>query len=713
MLTKYKCELSQFKKEQDAIRTILNKVKKEWEIIEIVEKTPHFTHTITYDFEEGERICYFVKDDEMLFYCGPLNVRRKKLRGYTLWSFDYCFYLNGEYHIARDISYMWDTLSLNSMPEDLIFNPCVVADVGGQLQIVKAKKVYNTWDIQNVYIVNMMPNEDKVYNLKFIKNGCEIRIIEEVREFEPSILFPGKILYKEKLSHKFKEYDFIVDEEGHEFEYTESHYRRQEENDFWHLMNMRNNGSYLHMSKMNKQQYKLFDERVRLQTFGYYEFYFAVSNAIAEIVVENFFAIHSEVKKLPSLFEEDFSHNYLIRIEDSQKELLYLWLYFCKEQMVTEPCVCGIQICKIIRWYRHDIAVNNDEIGKVVDLIEKNLSPSPQKVIELFMKRYPYKSLLSYDGDYLKYRSSAGKKAYLYVCDNLKALHSKYVAILQDLVEQGKISPRWKSEFSLYMLVKSYFPNAIYQYRSGWLMGQSLDIFIPDNNVGIEYQGIQHYEPIDIFGGQDGLNETQKRDMIKREKCKENNILLIEWNYSVEIKDINFINMLRSQNISIPKKKYTDYVLEKNTNTDISKNNEEEFVIYQYNLNGDFLSEYSSVFEASKLTNIQEYMIRRACTGIRDSAGGYQWRKVEVQSEKSKISPVQKKVSNGSARKIIQLNLEGETIATYGSIAEAVRLTGINSKSIRDAANGKQNHAGGYKWKYEDAVIALDKNFVT
>ena len=40
-------------------------------------------------------------------------------------------------------------------------------------------------------------------------------------------------------------------------------------------------------------------------------------------------------------------------------------------------------------------------------------------------------------------------------------------------------------------------------------------------------------------------------------------------------------------------------------------------------------------------------------------------------------------------------------IKEYKSIAQAVRETGINSKSIRDAACGKQNHAGGYCWKYK------------
>ena len=49
----------------------------------------------------------------------------------------------------------------------------------------------------------------------------------------------------------------------------------------------------------------------------------------------------------------------------------------------------------------------------------------------------------------------------------------------------------------------------------------------------IEFDGIQHFEPIRAFGGEDGFKETQIRDSIKNEYCKENKIPLIRipyWN---------------------------------------------------------------------------------------------------------------------------------------------------------------------------------------
>lgn len=66
-----------------------------------------------------------------------------------------------------------------------------------------------------------------------------------------------------------------------------------------------------------------------------------------------------------------------------------------------------------------------------------------------------------------------------------------------------------------------------------------------------------------------------------------------------------------------------------------------------------------------------------------------------------------KKVAEGASKKstgrpILQLSSEMIIIKRYETIAEAVRETGINSKSIRDTAKGIQKHAGGYVWKYED-----------
>ena len=39
--------------------------------------------------------------------------------------------------------------------------------------------------------------------------------------------------------------------------------------------------------------------------------------------------------------------------------------------------------------------------------------------------------------------------------------------------------------------------------------------------------GIQHYEPVDYFGGQNGFEETVKRDGRKKELCSKAGITLI------------------------------------------------------------------------------------------------------------------------------------------------------------------------------------------
>lgn len=50
------------------------------------------------------------------------------------------------------------------------------------------------------------------------------------------------------------------------------------------------------------------------------------------------------------------------------------------------------------------------------------------------------------------------------------------------------------------------------------------DFYLPEYNLVIEYNGRQHYESIDFFGGIEGLRETRKRDRLKEQYCQENQI---------------------------------------------------------------------------------------------------------------------------------------------------------------------------------------------
>lgn len=53
------------------------------------------------------------------------------------------------------------------------------------------------------------------------------------------------------------------------------------------------------------------------------------------------------------------------------------------------------------------------------------------------------------------------------------------------------------------------------------------DFYLPDFDTVIEYNGLQHYEPIPVFGGIIGLMQTQKRDLIKYNYLEVNKINLI------------------------------------------------------------------------------------------------------------------------------------------------------------------------------------------
>ena len=114
----------------------------------------------------------------------------------------------------------------------------------------------------------------------------------------------------------------------------------------------------------------------------------------------------------------------------------------------------------------------------------------------------------------------------------IEAIRNKRKEIYTEIVEKGLSTNKWVSEQKAYMIVKLLFPDAIYQYTADWLKEQSLDIFIPSINIAIEYQGLQHYRAIDFFGGEVAFEKTKKRDEIKRKKCSEQGVILIEWKFN-------------------------------------------------------------------------------------------------------------------------------------------------------------------------------------
>lgn len=55
----------------------------------------------------------------------------------------------------------------------------------------------------------------------------------------------------------------------------------------------------------------------------------------------------------------------------------------------------------------------------------------------------------------------------------------------------------------------------------------SLDFYLPEYNIAIECQGLQHFKPSEYFGGEKTFVENVERDILKNKLCIENRIRLI------------------------------------------------------------------------------------------------------------------------------------------------------------------------------------------
>ena len=100
---------------------------------------------------------------------------------------------------------------------------------------------------------------------------------------------------------------------------------------------------------------------------------------------------------------------------------------------------------------------------------------------------------------------------------------------------------KWKSEELVYNIVKKIYKDyqVIYQYRPYYLStdggNMSYDIYICGLKIAIEYQGKQHFEPVQYFGGEESFKRQQERDKLKAQRSKENGVKLIYVNYWEDI----------------------------------------------------------------------------------------------------------------------------------------------------------------------------------
>ena len=168
------------------------------------------------------------------------------------------------------------------------------------------------------------------------------------------------------------------------------------------------------------------------------------------------------------------------------------------------------------------------------DFVDNIFSHKRTRMVKRLQENLTYYSLpVQYFRDEIEIYNSVREHI-----DNAKS--GKYDFI--ERISYSKPEYKWKTEEYVLKIIKKFYKDygVIYQHRPFFLHssfgGQmSYDIYISQLKIAIEYQGKQHFEPVDFFGGVDAFEKVRQRDEDKRKLSKENGIKLIYFNYWDEI----------------------------------------------------------------------------------------------------------------------------------------------------------------------------------
>lgn len=87
------------------------------------------------------------------------------------------------------------------------------------------------------------------------------------------------------------------------------------------------------------------------------------------------------------------------------------------------------------------------------------------------------------------------------------------------------------------------------QKRFDWLGMKSLDFYLPQKNIAIECQGVQHFKEFEFFGGKEAFEKQLERDAEKKRLCEENSIKLLYFTHV----DVNDEEMIKDADILLSK----------------------------------------------------------------------------------------------------------------------------------------------------------------
>lgn len=213
---------------------------------------------------------------------------------------------------------------------------------------------------------------------------------------------------------------------------------------------------------------------------------------------------------------------------------------------VLRDRICGRDVLtlngpKVTKWGRThlslvehflDVAVAAFEQDSQVNLINEWARPS-------YSHRYPtvFDGQAGAPASRLKaFSFSRNKKASAFVTSIMREAENT----AREELDLPQVGEGWIAETELFYKLKRAFPGTkvVHHARLKWLGRQHLDMYIPSMKVAVEYQGPQHDEPLEYFGGKKAFEKTKRRDELKAKKCRRNGVRLLYARHGYRLRDL-------------------------------------------------------------------------------------------------------------------------------------------------------------------------------
>lgn len=327
-------------------------------------------------------------------------------------------------------------------------------------------------------------------------------------------------------------------------------------------------------------------------------------------------------------------------------------------------CIVGVSASDLdLLLYLYYCTISQRKYFQYMTDEQKQLQEYLQKTHPVLLLQNKLESVdASFLGSEIVKKADVFVEAQLIVEEYFKNLHDIREDAYNSMVGRKQTHGKWVNEFKLFMLIKAIFPDAEYQYAADWLDQQTLDIFIPSFNCAIEYQGEQHYQAVEYFGGEGKLAEQELMDEMKRQKCADKGVKLLEWPYDLQILMPNVCSFLRgdvpdeyledarveAQVSDFPINSLSDLLgYSKRTKVAIPKASaapaarESRYEIRKYDAAGNYISSYEKIADAAEAEGLSVGGISKVIYGERRTAGGFQWKRCEKQAPKDNISAIE------------------------------------------------------------------------